>query len=175
MPDIMKFANFDGNTHYVFHPERLLEIRDYMVEDRAQEGNPKVAGCRVNWDESRMYTHRTFVPHVTARQMKRNIQEAVDVTVGFLKLNYTHANFENGRVYVNVENIRLIDPATITKDVDGKQVDIKGTRLLTVGEERYHVIVEHPPHEVAAQIRRVLKRLEQDEELCCSMPDDDDE
>ena len=170
MPAIMKLVNYNGATQYIPHPGRLLEIRDHFGSP-LEDG---VAGCRVSWDEGRFNSHRTHMPNVTARQMKRSIQDGVEDPVYFIKFEYDHPKIKKGLRYINVDHLRVIEPATITKDVDGKQVKINGTRIHTTNEARFNIDVEHPLSEVAVQVRRVLKRLEQDQDLCCSAPADDD-
>ena len=99
---------------------------------------------------------KVLVAGVTARQMKRTIQEQLQDhhVMGFLKL---HSNYHGhkGLRYINVEHIAAVFD-------NGSQCEIK---------LEYHKglirLEDVDTLEVAAQVRRVIKRLDQDQELCC--------
>ena len=96
----------------------------------------------------------------TARQMKRSIQENVDEEVGFLKTQYE----KGGKTYAQYYNVKFLE--YIEGDKTGK-----GTHLKFRDTSPAHAVaLLHDPAEVAAQLRRIIKRLEQDEELCCVPP-----
>ena len=97
-----------------------------------------------------------LLANVTARQMKRSIQEQLKENheLGFLKLESNYYNHKGVR-YINVKHI-----AGLT-DTGGQSCDL---------QMEYHnrvINIEESGQEVAAQIRRVIKRLDQDQELCC--------
>ena len=131
----------DKRTVFIFFPENIYELIDTS------------RGCMIRYSQDDK--QKVIVADTTARQMKRSIQEQLqeDHTIGFLKL---HSNYNNhkGLQYINVKHIAgLIDL--------GSGCDLK---------MEYHdrvVGVDENALEVAAQIRRVIKRLDQDQDLCC--------
>ena len=126
---------------YIFFPENIFELIDTS------------AGCLIRFSSDK--STDIVAANVTARQMKRSIQEQLKEyhELGFLKLESTYMNHEGVR-YLNVKHIAgLID--------EGKFCDLR---------MEYHnrvIRIEENGQEVAAQIRRVIKRLDQDQELCC--------
>ena len=126
---------------YIFFPENVFELIDTSK------------GCLIRYSNDENID--VLAANVTARQMKRSIQEQIkeDHELGFLKLESTYMNHKGVR-YVNVKHIAgLID--------DGDQCDI---------HMEYHdrfIRIQESGQEVAAQIRRVIKRFDQDQELCC--------
>ena len=126
---------------YIFFPENVIELMD------------TAKGCLIKYSNDDNID--VLAANVTARQMKRSIQEQLkeDHELGFLKLESNYHNHKGVR-YVNVKHIAgLID--------NGDQCDI---------HMEYHdrfIRLQENGQEVAAQIRRVIKRFDQDQELCC--------
>ena len=161
MEPVMKIIN-GRRTEYIFHPERVLEIHDF--------GKPGEPVARMYFDSGYDPEHRVVfqINGVSARDMKRSIQENVPEDIGFLKLDYNIEKHGKGaRRYLNVDSIVSLHAESVSKQVDGQTVTVGGTRLRGLG---YHIVVEGAPFAIAAQIRRVLKRLDQDEEFCCDPP-----
>ena len=127
---------------YIFFPENIFELIDTSK------------GCLIRFSSDKNID--IVAANVTARQMKRSIQEQLkeDHELGFLKLESTYSNHKGVR-YINVKHIAgLIDNGN-------NQCDIY---------MEYHnrlIAIDESGQEVAAQIRRVIKRLDQDQELCC--------
>ena len=126
-------------THYVFHPERILDLTD------------SADGCVIHYGGSQA---SIVVADKTARQMKRIIQEQILDGMGFLKLESIYLNHK-GKRYINVDHI-----AGVVDHGNGKCEII-------LEHFTYHFGVNEEAFDVAYQIRRVIKRLDQDQELCC--------
>ena len=77
MPDIFKFVDRDGKTQWMFNPGDCIEIFDGI------DGSSTILG-----PFHRGNRHAANIPNVSARMVKRSIQERIDEPVGFLKLNY---------------------------------------------------------------------------------------
>ena len=132
-------------TVFIFFPENIYEIKD----------TPK--GCVIKY--SRDDHMQVLVADVAARKMKRSIQEQLEGNhnIGFLKL---HTN-TNGIIRLQYINVAHIAGLIAYDDRCDLQMEYHDRR----------VGVEEDPLEVAAQIRRVIKRLDQDQELCCTPAD----
>ena len=162
MEPVMKIVDSGKMTHYIFHPERVAHIHDV--------GKPDKPAAIMYFDGPSYEVHSKFrVDGVTARGLKRSIQENVPEKVGFLKLDYNTDSFGKGaRRYINVDHIVSVNAAQVFARVDGKSVVVSGTRVHGLD---FNVDVEGAPFAIAAQIRRVLKRLDQDEDFCCAPED----
>ena len=161
MEPVMKIDS-GGITHYLFHPERVLEIRDV--------GKPDKLAARMYFNRGHGPEHPLYfqAEGITARDLKRSIQENVPEKIGFLKLDYnTDTHGKGARRYVNVDHLVSLHPTRIKKQVDGQTVTVGATYLYGVG---FEITVEGAAYNIAWQIRRVLKRLDQDEEFCCDAP-----
>ena len=97
----------------------------------------------------------------TARQVKREIQENVDVETGFLKTFYVR----DGKTYTQYYNVKFLEFMESSKDRDDKPIT-----LLHFRDSKHIDKLLHDPAHVALQLRRIIKRLDQDEELCCAPP-----
>ena len=128
-------------TVFIFYPENIYELIDTS------------RGCVIRYSEDD--SQYVLVADVTARQMKRSIQEQLDGnhTIGFLKLHSDYMNHK-GLQYINVKHIAGLIAFDSRCDLQMEYHD-------------RNVGVEENPLEVAAQIRRVIKRLDQDQDLCC--------
>ena len=163
MEPVMKIVDSGGRTHYIFHPERVLEIRDV--------GKPDKPAAQMFFDSAGEHTNRYdySIDGITARDLKRNIQENVPDTIGFLKLDYnTDRHGPKARRYLNVDTIVSLQATRINRQVDGQIVQVGGASLRGLG---FGLVIEGAPFAIAAQVRRVLKRLDQDEEFCCDAPE----
>ena len=161
MEPVMKL-DLSGTTYYIFHPERVREIRDV--------GKPDKPAAKMYFDRGHGPEHPLdlYVGGITARDLKRSIQENVPEKIGFLKLDYnTDTHGKGARRYVSVDHLVSLHPTRINKQVDGQTVQVGGTYLYGVG---FEITVEGAAYNIAWQIRRVLKRLDQDEEFCCDAP-----
>ena len=156
MPNIMKIVDVGHNkprTVYIMQPHKIIEIYDrYDSKPSAEE-----ACVSFSHGAAPFYC----VKGINARNLKRDIQEKIDVPMGFLKMTYVTPNNPKARFYVNVERIAAIEP---------QREDANKTTLTIVGGLDDAVKVDATPFDVAFQVRRVLKKLEQDEEFCCSPP-----
>ena len=137
---ILKLVNAtDNKTHYVFFPERIFDLTD------------TAKGCLLSYSTD---PSNVLIANTTARQMKRSIQEQIDHPMGFLKLESVYKGHK-GKRYVNVDHIAgLID--------HGDKTVVRYEHHIT-----YDFTVLEKAFDVAYQIRRVIKRLDQDAELCC--------
>ena len=147
MEPVMKVVDTKGKTHYLFNLSEVKFIRD------GADGSA-VIGINDN------YYYDVHVKGANARTIKRSIQENLDEQLGFLKWELPNGK---GRRYDNVRTIQSVRPYIHAVRRDGKLVEEEHTSLLPTG-----IGIAAPAQAVAAQIRRVLKRLEQDEEFCCS-------
>ena len=161
MEPVMKI-DLGGTPIYLFHPERVLEIHDF--------GKPGKPVAKMYYDSGYDPEHRLVyeIPGVSARDLKRSIQENVADKAGFLKLDYnTEKHGKGARRYLNVDSLLSLHAERINKQVDGQTVQVGGARLRGLG---YSLLIEGAAFAIAAQIRRVLKRLDQDEDFCCDAP-----
>ena len=164
MEPVMKIVDaVDGRTKYIFNIKGLHDIHDVGKPDKP------IAAIRFDANDENSHLQSFRVAGVTARDMKRSIQENFPDELGFLKLDYSDARYgPQARRYLNVTQVIAISPARFGKLVDGQRVLVGGARIQTKGEV---IIVEGAPFALAAQVRRVLKRLDQDEEFCCEAPE----
>ena len=147
---------WDGKqTHYIFHPENIVEVFDTTdgvgVEPR-ESGTIRI------------------VTEKSARLVKREIQENTDEPIGYLKMT-DHGEVKNGRRYVNVKYLVGAKPKKVRAyDAEGKDLGIVDGAQVTVEHQgRSGVIyVDMTPFDVALQVRRILRRLDQDEDICCA-------
>ena len=166
MPEpVMKLLTTAG-TVYIFHPERVHDITD-----AGKPGAP--AAVMAYYVESEFDTNdfRYFsVEGISARDLKRSVQDNVTEGLGFLKLTASRTDLygPQARRYINVDDIVYLSSVRIFKQIDGKEVQVGGAKIETKHES---ITVEGAPFAIAAQIRRVLKRLDQDEEFCCAADD----
>ena len=142
MVDILKFIDREAKnlTHYVFKPDEITDMHDFNegVEFAYAGGKGSIAG-------------------VTARQFKRSLQDQLDEPLGFLKTEYSH-----GIRYINVSHIlSVIERKPYTDD--------SGTHhsCIIIIDNNTKYSFTGAAKDVAYQVRRVLKRLDQDEEICC--------
>ena len=137
---ILKVVNAtDKKTHYVFFPERIFDLTD------------TAKGCLLRYGTD---STSVVIANVTARNMKRSIQEQIEHPMGFLKLENVH-NGHKGKRYVNVDQIAgLVD--------EGDKTSVRYEHHIA-----FQFTVLEKAFDVAYQIRRVIKRLDQDAELCC--------
>ena len=162
MEPVMKILDSQGRTHYIFHPERVREILD--------AGKPDKPAARMYFDQGHGPEHplEFRIEGITARGLKRSIQENVPETIGFLKLDYNTDTYGKGaRRYFNVDSLVSLRGYTRSRQIDGQTVEVEETTLTGYG---HGMRIEATPYSVASQIRRVLKRLDQDEEFCCEAP-----
>ena len=162
MEPVMKIVDSKEVTHYIFHPERVLQIFDVGKPDK-----PAASMFFHNGSENENITY-LHIAGTTARGLKRSIQENVPEKIGFLKLDYnTDTHGPSARRYLNVDSIVSLHAFTRSRKIDGQTVEVEETELTGHG---YETSIEGTAQSVAAQIRRVLKRLDQDEEFCCEAP-----
>ena len=169
---IMKL-HFANTTHYIAHPERVVQIYDAQFYNPTTEKHE--TGCRVKFQ---VREKSLPVSGVSARQIKRSIQQNTDVKIGFLKLDFS-SDIVKGNMYVNVDHVAAlrvehsVTPRVAIVLDDHLTYDENAIRL------KDDEIVIDPQsdnswEQVALQLRRVLNRLDQDEELCCNAPPDAD-
>ena len=151
--NIMKVVDdAEKATHYVIDPADIHQILD----------TPK--GCILVYAASRIDIH---INGKTARQMKREIQERLDEPPHFVKMTYAHTSEHSGLRYVNVAHISGVT-----------------TFHINTNEERGALLFNHvgsilktraTAHSLAYQVRRILLKLDQDEEICCTAADNEEE
>ena len=164
-PSIMKVLDARGITRYMLHPERVHEIRDAMTSDDGK----KDPGVHV-WFSTESHVPIAFVG-VNARQVKRDIQANLDVSIGFLKVDFETPGIEKARRYINVESILEVRPTEGNEKKTRAVIDRQETDL----QRNFYVNIDAAPFDVAYQIRRVLQRLDQDQTLCCDTPEEETE
>ena len=150
---IMKLLDSKNNTVWIPFPHKTFEILDMS------DGG----GCEIYTSPPAQSVFP--IKGKSAREVKRSIQENVDTPIYFLKTYYTINNV-NRNVYVNSEVISHV--VGITKGGN------PATELHFDGSEDVFTVL-HEPHEVANQLRRIAKRFDQDQELCCSPPPEPEE
>ena len=162
MEPVMKFVDVGGKTQYLLHAERVVDISDI--------GKPDKPAATMTFESlGENFVTRFSIDGVTARDLKRNIQDNASEEIGFLKLDYNTDVFgKNARRYVNVDWLVSIHAENFHKLVDGQRVQVGGARILG---RHTDIHIEGAAFAIAAQIRRVLKRLDQDEEFCCNAPE----
>ena len=149
MDNVMKLVDDKSQTEYILYPERIREIQDNST------------GCWISFAGSRGGVQ---IPNVSARKVKRSIQDRLEQSLGYLKAEYPGGGAENGVRYFNVDYIAsVISHGTV--DRNGTLIEVCGILMEDGGHE---IKIDHPAHEVAYQVRRVIRRLDQDEEICCS-------
>ena len=148
MVDILKFIDrqFKGQTHYVFQPDQITEMHDW--DD----------GCRFSYAGG-----VGSIANVSARQFKRSLQDQLDEPLGFLKTDYAH-----GVRYINVKHILSVISRKPYTDGAGTH----HTCDVNIDEDTSYRFAG-AAKDVAYQVRRVLKRLDQDEEICC-LPEEEE-
>ena len=142
MQNIMKLVDLDNNnrTHYILRPEEIYQIHD------------SAKGCVASYS----YGGRVHIAGFTARQLKRSIQDQLDEhSLGYLKTAFEHQGHKGTR-YLNVNHILSV------MDIGNNRSKI----LIHIGQV-VKIEVEHSAQSAAYQIRRVLNRQDQDEEICC--------
>ena len=151
MENIMKIVEASSKqTHYIIYPERIFEIHD---TDK---------GCLIGYTIGGV----ADIEGVSARKLKRSIQEQLDEPLGYLKTIYTYGDDQKGLRYFNVDYIAAVHShGTVNRN--GQIIDTCSI-VMDLGEHHNKVKIDHAAHEVAYQIKRVLKRLDQDEEICCA-------
>ena len=153
MENIMKVVNAStnnkGQTHYILYPENIYELHD------------DVEGCRIHYGNG---SNALFVENAKARQIKRSIQEQLEQPLGYLKTEYEYMKGHIGLRYFNVDHIAVIISQNPIQNEKNETVEVCAIVL----EKGGTIKIYHPAHEVAYQIRRVMKRLDQDAEICCA-------
>ena len=151
MQNIMKIVDSSNNglTEYILRPENIIEIYDTSK------------GCEIYYASLKA---SAAIDGVSARQLKRSIQEKLDQPLGYLKTEYTAHDQHKGTRYFNVDHIAaVISHGTLDKD--DKVIDVCS---IVFEHGTAPVKIYHSVHDVALQIRRVMKRLDQDQEICCA-------
>ena len=155
--NILKFIDDTGtnrgNTQYIIHPDRIIDIYDTET------------GCYLRYANGRGHGE---IKATTARGLKRSIQEQLDEPMGFLKTEYTHY-VDPGKKYFNVNQVSAI-LAKSAKIVNNKPVQRCAIQT-SDGEQHW---MHHAAQDVAYQVRRIQRRLDQDEDICCA-PDNEQE
>ena len=151
--NIMKIVDDETkSTSYITDPSDMHQILDTSK------------GCILRFGASRIDVH---IHNKSARQMKREIQERLDEPPHFVKMTYTHTDAHVGLRYVNVAHVAGVTVFNVGRD-----------------DERAALIFNHvgavlktssTAQSLAYQVRRILLKLDQDEEICCSAEDNEDE
>ena len=150
---IMKLPTIGGQTAWIPFPHTVFSITD--------EPN---GGSRLHMDPHPNNSAEYVVKGVSARDMKRSIQENTDEHIGFLKLSVgTTAR----KMYMNTFYIESVESLSATKSV----INIRGGGGNALGV----LTVTADPAQLAYQLRRIVKRLDQDEEFCCDEPAGEEE
>ena len=170
MPIMKVLGAQTGDTFYIPHPHRVVQLYDDWHNNKNSGKREK--GCIVFMASSA--TKGLFhVANITARQMKRSIQENTDQKIGFLKVTWRKNETELFNRYINVDHV-----ISLRKPYNGKpylELDNDDSAKELFGNHIHRV--EFPIDNVdviALQLRRVVARLDQDEELCCAPPEEDD-
>ena len=149
MQNIMKVVdanpNRKGQTQYILYPEDIYEIHDTKK------------GCFARYTGGSVE-----LENVTARGLKREIQEALEQPLGYLKTEYEYEGHE-GKRYFNVDHIT----AVLSHDKVNHGGDLVDVCSIVMKDDSV-IKIYHSSFEVAYQIRRVMKRIDQDEDICCA-------
>ena len=152
MENIMKIVDIENalnkTTKYILRPENIFEMFD------------DVDGCHIGYAND---TASAVIEGISARGLKRSIQDKLEQPLGYLKTRYEYVNQKFGNRYFNVDHIAAVHSHG-TLDRNNELIEV----CSIVFERGGAIKIYHPAHEVAYQIRRVLKRLDQDEEICCA-------
>ena len=143
---IMKLPIHNGQSAWIPFPHTVYTISDQPSGD-----------SYITMDPSPNSFAGYTVKGVSARDLKRSIQENVDEHIGFLKMNVADTTM---KIYVNVSHVKSID-----------SVSAKKARIHARASE-YAWVVAHDPAQLALQLRRIVKRMDQDEEICCTGQDE---
>ena len=129
-----------GKTNFIFFPERVVALTDTSK------------GCRIDYSDS---GHYIVVAGVSALKMKRSIQEQLqeDHSIAFLKLESNYFGHK-GKEYINIYHIAGI-------------IDYDETCSIVFEHLGHQTKIQEPAYDVAFQIRRLIKKLDQDQDLCC--------
>ena len=153
---------WDGKqTHYIFHPEDIVEIYDDELDDAAVVVIIPRAARQIH-----------IVTDKNSRDIKREIQANSDEPIGYLKLDDERV-VKNGRRYINAKYIVATRPKKVSVSIHEPLVD--GSLLSIDHHGRSTALVAADPFEVARQVRRILIRLDQDEDICCATEAADEE
>ena len=139
-----------GITHYILHPERIIEIQDTKI------------GCKFRYAGG---YYEAEIKGTNARQFKRAIQEQLNEPMGFLKTEFPVFVKNDGLRYFNVNRIAAVRTRRVSNIQTG-EVDLHSTLIME--DHKLPIELDHEAFEVAYQIRRVLKRLDQDSAICCT-------
>ena len=114
-----------------------------------------------------------IVTDKNSRDIKREIQANSDEPIGYLKLDDDQRVVENGRRYINAKYIVATRPKKVSVSIHKPVVD--GSQLSIDHHGRSTALVVADPFDVARQVRRIQKRLDQDEDICCAAEAADEE
>ena len=155
---IMKLPIHGGQTAWIPFPHTVFSITDHAESD-----------CYLLMDPHHgASSHYTIKGH-SARAIKRSIQENTDEHIGFLKL----AVGNTGRtMYVNTFYIESLESRSATK----ARIYLRGGGF-PGGDDgtQGRLDVSADPAQLALQLRRIVRRLVQDEEFCCDEPAAEDD
>ena len=139
---IMKLPIDNGQTVWIPFPHTVFTIND--VSD---------GSTTITMDPDQASVAFYNVKGVSARDMKRSIQENVDEHVGFLKLDQGDTKL---KLYMNVLYVKGVESVSAKK------------AYIHVRSSEYVWHVAHEPTQLALQLRRIVQRMDQDEEICCT-------
>ena len=168
---IMKIFDKNDHTVYVPNPHQVVQIYDTTYPDThfEAEKDARLPGCIMQMT-SQPGLGSIPILNFSARQIKRTIQEKVDGGIGFLKMFFNSNYISKGTRYVNLEHVAFLRHKEGTKPyilLDNDQWE---------NNQTFHrIILEDDPLTIALQMRRVINRLDQDEELCCAAPPEEDD
>ena len=150
---VMKLPTDVGTTAWIPFPHTVFSIAD-------EEGG----GCRIFMDPHPHNSAEYVIKGQSARDIKRSIQENTEEHIGFLKLS---VGATTRKMYVNIFYVESLESISATK----AQIRIRGGGNVNLGTLK----VTADPTQLAYQLRRIVKRLEQDEEFCCEAPAEEEE
>ena len=139
---IMKLPIHNGQTVWIPFPHTVYTITDEV------NGNSSIG-----MDPGPASGASYLVKGMSARDLKRSIQENVDEDIGFLKMSQRDTALNT---YMNVFYVKGVE-----------SVSAKKARIHVRGAD-HSWVVAHDPTQLALQLRRIVKRMDQDEEICCT-------
>ena len=154
---IMKLPIANGQTAWIPFPHTVYSIEDNRIGGTYMllEPHPTAAA------------EYTIKGH-SARDVKRSIQENTDEHIGFLKL----ALGNTGRTrYLNTFYIESLESISAKK----ARIHARGSGGAGDDGGQLYMDIAADPAQLALQLRRIVKRLDQDEEFCCDAPAEEEE
>ena len=170
MPIMKIHDEVHGKTVYIPHPNRVAQIYDASFQHSHNNPNlPRTPGCFIELSAPKDYG-RIAIKNVSARKLKRSLQENAGENMGFLKMTFTSKHVPKGIRYVNIDHVLSLNVSkegTATLEIDDVYRSVHGSES--------HIRITDEASLIALQMKRIVDKLEQDEELCCAAPPEEED